>query len=98
MLRHTQLFSIILDKLGYSRIKIDHIADSLLKLQIKIEVHLISVELSQLFTLGALNTVITRLLLSNSFIINFRQKFAKKKKCAYLIEIERVDTCYPFTQ
>ena len=29
-------------KLGYSRIKIDHIADSLLKLQIKIGVHLIN--------------------------------------------------------
>ena len=38
-------------KVGYSRIKIDHIADSLLKLQIKIRVHLISVELSQLLTL-----------------------------------------------
>ena len=37
--------------LGYSRIKIDHVADSLLKLQIKIGVHLISVELSQLLTL-----------------------------------------------
>ena len=35
----------------YSRIKIDHIADSLLKLQIKIGVHLINVELSQLLTL-----------------------------------------------
>ena len=34
-----------------SWIKIDHIADSLLKLQIKIEVHLINVELSQLLTL-----------------------------------------------
>ena len=38
-------------KLGYSRIKIDHIADSLLKIQIKIGVHLINVELSQLLTL-----------------------------------------------
>ena len=38
-------------KLGYSRIKIDHIADSLLKLQIRIGVHLINVELSQLLTL-----------------------------------------------
>ena len=38
-------------KLGYSRIEIDHIADSLLKLQIKIGVHLINVELSQLLTL-----------------------------------------------
>ena len=38
-------------KLGYSRIKIDHIADSLLKLQIKIGVHLINGELSQLLTL-----------------------------------------------
>ena len=38
-------------KLGYSRIKIDYIADSLLKLQIKIWVHLINVELSQLLTL-----------------------------------------------
>ena len=38
-------------KLGYSRIKIDHIADSLLKLQIKIGGHLINVELSQLLTL-----------------------------------------------
>ena len=40
-------------KLGYSRIKIDHIADSLLKLQIKIRVHLINVELSQILTLMA---------------------------------------------
>ena len=38
--------------LGYSRIKIDHIADSVLKLPIKIGVHLISVELSQLPTLA----------------------------------------------
>ena len=38
-------------KLGYSWIKIDHIADSLLKLPIKIGVHLINVELSQLLTL-----------------------------------------------
>ena len=38
-------------KLGYSQIKIDHIADSLPKLQIKIGVHLISDELSQLHTL-----------------------------------------------
>jgi hypothetical protein len=38
-------------KLGFSRIKIDHIADSLLKLQIKIGVHLINVELSQLLGL-----------------------------------------------
>ena len=38
-------------KLGYSRIKIDHIADSLLKLQIKFGVHLTNVELSQLLTL-----------------------------------------------
>ena len=38
-------------KLGYSWIKIDHIADSLLKLQIKIGVHLISAELLQLLTL-----------------------------------------------
>ena len=33
-------------KLGYSQNKIDHIADSLLKLQIKIGVHLINVEMS----------------------------------------------------
>ena len=46
-LRHTQLSPII----GCSRIKIDHIADSLVKLQIKIGVHLINVELSQLLTL-----------------------------------------------
>ena len=39
-------------KLGYPQIKIDHIADSFLKLQIKIGVHLINVELSQLLTLG----------------------------------------------
>ena len=32
-------------KLDYSRIKIDHIADFLLKLHIKIGVHLINVEL-----------------------------------------------------
>ena len=38
-------------KLGYFRIKIDYIADSLLKLQIKIGVHLINSELLQLFTL-----------------------------------------------
>ena len=38
-------------KLGYSQIKIDHIVDSLLKLQIRIGVHLISDELSQLPTL-----------------------------------------------
>jgi hypothetical protein len=38
------------DKLGYSRIKIDHIADSLQKLQIKIGVRFINVELSQLLT------------------------------------------------
>ena len=39
-------------KLGYSRIKIDHYAYSLLKLQIKIGVHLTNVELTQLLTLG----------------------------------------------
>ena len=39
-------------KSGYSRIKIDHIADSLLKLKIKIGVHLINVELTQLLTLA----------------------------------------------
>ena len=38
-------------KLGYSQIEIDHIAVSLLKLQIEIGVHLISVKLSQLLTL-----------------------------------------------
>ena len=38
-------------KLGYSQIKNDPIADSLLQLQIKIGVHLINVELSQLLTL-----------------------------------------------
>ena len=48
--RHTQLSPILLSQLGYSRIKIDHIADSLLKLQIKIGVHLINVELLQLLT------------------------------------------------
>ena len=42
-------------KLGYSRIKIDHFANSLLKLQIKIGVHLINIELSQLLTLTALH-------------------------------------------
>ena len=47
-----KLSPIILAKLGYSRIKIDHIADSLLKLQIKIRVHLINGELSQLLTLN----------------------------------------------
>ena len=46
-------------KLGYSRIKIDHIADSLLKLQIKIGVHLINVELSQFLTLTGANTQTT---------------------------------------
>ena len=40
-----------LAKLGHSQIKIDHIADSLLKFQIRIGVHLINVELSQLLTL-----------------------------------------------
>ena len=39
-------------KLGYSQIKIDHIADSCLKLQIEIGVHLINVELLQLLTLA----------------------------------------------
>ena len=38
-------------ELGYSGIKIDHIVYSLLKFQIKIGVHLINVELSQLLTL-----------------------------------------------
>ena len=38
-------------KLGYFRIKIDHFAESLLKLQMKIGVHLINVELTQLLTL-----------------------------------------------
>ena len=38
-------------KLGYSQIKIDHIADSLPKLQIEIGVHLINDELLQLPTL-----------------------------------------------
>ena len=38
-------------KLGYFPIKIDHISDPLLKLQIKIGVHLINAELSQLLTL-----------------------------------------------
>ena len=38
-------------KLGYSRIKIDRIEDSLLKLQIKIGVHLINAKLLQLLTL-----------------------------------------------
>ena len=37
--------------LSYSQIKIDQIADFLLNLDIKIGVHLISVELSQLLTL-----------------------------------------------
>ena len=46
-------------KLGYSWIKIDHIADSLLKHQIKIGVHLINVELSQLLTLGGATTLHT---------------------------------------
>ena len=41
-----------LAKLGYSRIKIDHIVGSFLKLQIKIGVHLINLELSQLLTLA----------------------------------------------
>ena len=40
-----------LAKLGYSQIKIDHIVDSILKLQIKIGVHLTNVELTQLLTL-----------------------------------------------
>ena len=47
--RHTQL-SPIQAKLGYSWIKIDHIADSLLELQIKIGVHLINIQLLQLLT------------------------------------------------
>ena len=38
-------------KLGYSQIEIDHIADSLPKLQIKIGVYLMNAELSQLLTL-----------------------------------------------
>ena len=39
-------------KLGYSWIKIDHIADSVLKLQIKIGVHLKNFELLKLLTPG----------------------------------------------
>ena len=40
--RHAQLSPIILSEvIGYSQIKIDHFADSLLKLQIRIGVHLI---------------------------------------------------------
>ena len=52
--RHTQLFLI---KLGYFWIKIDHTADSLLKLQIKIGVHLINAKLTQLLTLAKGNYV-----------------------------------------
>ena len=60
LLRHTQLSPIILNhELGYSWSKIDHIADSLLKHQIKIGVHLINVELSQLLTLGGATTLHT---------------------------------------
>ena len=44
-------------KLGYSRIKIDHIADSLPKLQIEIGVHLINVKLSQLLTLAGADII-----------------------------------------
>ena len=47
-----QVRSYLITTVGYSRIKIDHITDSLLKLQIKIGVNLINVELSQLLTLG----------------------------------------------
>ena len=48
---HLDRFSKYLKYLRNSRIKIDHIADSLLKLQIKIGVHLINAELWQLLTL-----------------------------------------------
>ena len=37
-------------KLGFSRMKIDHLADSFLKLQIKIGVHFINDEVLQLLT------------------------------------------------
>ena len=56
----TQLSPIILAKLGYSRIKIHHISDSLLNLQIKIGVHLMSVELSQLLTLVSVSTYVVK--------------------------------------
>ena len=51
----SKIFKYLFSKLGYSRIKIDYIADSLLKLQIKIEMHLINVELSQFLALGKIS-------------------------------------------
>ena len=49
--RHTQLSPIILSQVRLFSDKNDHIANSLLKLQIKIGGHLINVELSRLLTL-----------------------------------------------
>ena len=71
LLMHIQLSPSIWAKLGYSHIKIDHIADSLLKLQIKIGVHLISVELSQLLNL----------LLTNRLTLIF------KHQCVYFFHL-----------
>ena len=63
---------IFLAKLGYSQIKIDSFADSLLKFQIKIGVHLINVELSQLFTLVfALLSLVRPIFLPNYFSKSF---------------------------
>ena len=58
----------LLPRLGYSWIKIDHIADSLLKLQIEIGVHLINVELSQLLTLQKQNLLQKKILRTNTFL------------------------------
>ena len=62
--------------LGYSRIKIDHIADSLLKLQIRIVVHLINVQLSSLLTLKRANTIrkLERMFIGNNFCENFDKR------------------------
>ena len=64
-------------KLGYSRIKIDHIADSLLKFQIKIGVHFITVELSQLLTLRGAHLVCHRAsVLCFSTLVSLLQMYA----------------------
>ena len=75
-------------KLGYSRIKIDHFADSLLKLQIKIGVHLISVELTRLLTLAncqrSMNCFSSLLLFHDRAIISILQQKRGKRNNSYL--------------
>ena len=66
-------------KLDYSRIKIEHIADSLLKLQIKIGMHLISVEVSQLLTLLAGNGLFLTNVNVRHHIVQHKPIFFTKK-------------------